>query len=312
LGAPQAGLAPGVRAAGRLVWRAPSWRGRSGAGGQARLRAPGAHGGLGRAAPPKRPAMSAARSPQMPLSPMMIVSPGSSRLVMHASMPAVRGGASARAGERAQQQRVEPRRARRPLLTGVAGAAYQQRVLAAGLEHVAQAGLDLAAAPPPSAVRSERGGRCRARRRASALQARLVHYLEERGVHVAQQRQRLGCGSQGAVSPVLSFPQSEAILLQAWSLEAYRAPARAPPAHNSCPTVQPRSYASESLRPLHPHLPARAGWRSLGQAPSGSAAGPAQRSTPGCVDARPILPHANTGQSGTNSLWAVWLTFRTP
>jgi len=101
-------------------------------------------------------------------------------------------------------------------LTGVAGAADQQRVLAAGLEHVAQAGLDLAAAPPPSAVIKEKGSRCHGVRQSSAVQARLVHYLEERRVHVAQQRQRLGCGSPLAVSPVLSSHKAKHF---AWPLE---------------------------------------------------------------------------------------------
>ena len=40
-------------------------------------------------APPKRSPMSATRMPQIPLSPTTNVSPGSSRLLMQASMPAV-------------------------------------------------------------------------------------------------------------------------------------------------------------------------------------------------------------------------------
>jgi len=76
-----------------------------------------------------------------------------------------------------------------------------------------------------------------------------------------------------------------------------------------CPALQLRIG---SLRPLHSHLPARAGWHSLGRAPSGSAAGPAQHSTPICIDARPNLPRASTWQSSINSLQAVWLTFKTP
>ena len=40
--------------------------------------------------PPNLPAMSTTRAPQMPLLPTTIVSPGSSRFAMHASMPAAR------------------------------------------------------------------------------------------------------------------------------------------------------------------------------------------------------------------------------
>jgi hypothetical protein len=56
----------------------------------------------------------------------------------------------------------------------VAGAAHQARVLGLGLEQVAQAGLDL------------------------------VHNVEERRVHVTQQRQRLRCAR--ARSLVSAFP----------------------------------------------------------------------------------------------------------
>ena len=41
-----------------------------------------------RLSPPNLPAMSTTRDPQMPLLPTTIVSPGSSRFAMHASMPA--------------------------------------------------------------------------------------------------------------------------------------------------------------------------------------------------------------------------------